>query len=900
MPPFSKPYTTNGHTLLTPDKLPPQNIDAEKSLLGALLIDRDAINRVADTLRVEDFYHRNHQLVYESMVSLFEKREPIDLMNLSNRLSEVGVLDEIGGVAYLTSLATSVPTSAHASSYAKIIQRKKMLRDLIDAANHIIGLGYREEDEIENLLDEAEQKLFSVSQRSLTKNFVPLSGTLNEAIERITMIGDGTLRGHRTQYRTLDDKLGGLQRSDLIVLAARPSIGKTAFAINLAYRVAKQGIPVGIFSLEMSIDQVVDRLIAVSAGVSLSKLRTGHLSHQEGSDDFLRITMACDELRTLPIFIDDAPSPNILQMRTMTRRLQAEQDGLGLLIVDYLQLMSSRKSYDSPVQQVTEISRGLKGLAKELNIPIIALSQLSRAVEQRDGHRPRLSDLRDSGCITGDSLIMRADTGELISIKELAERTIQAPIPVFSLDKNLKLTIQPLVKAFHSNRKEIFELKLRSGRVIKASANHPFYKLDGWQALENLKVGDRISTPRSLEPLQAKQTLKDEELILLAHLIGDGCILPKQPYHYTSADKENIKIVQICAKKLFNIESRVVKQENWWHVYLPTPYRLTHRIKHPITLWYEQLSLERVRSYHKRIPEKVFSQPNSKIAIFLKHLWATDGNISWKKLRGRLPSAAIYYCSTSKVLIHQLQHLLLRFGIQSSTRAVKKEGYRLNYQIHVQGSKNQLLFLKTISCYGSRGNIIPQLVTALNLISPNVNLDTIPREAWQTFIIDVKTVSNMGWREITAGIGRSYSGSAIFNNGLSRDRMFKIASFFKDPSLINLAQSHIYWDEIASISSLGVEDVYDATVLNTHNFIANDIILHNSIEQDADLVFFIHREDKINIEKARENNTENIAQLIIAKHRNGPTGEIEFRINPESLEFLELDKLHDGSLDISF
>lgn len=387
---------------IDPNKLPPQNIDAEKSLLGSILIDKDGINKVADHLRAEDFYSRGHQLVYEAAFALFEKREPIDLLSLSNKLQEMGSLEQIGGRAYLTSLATSVPTSAHVSSYAKIVQRKKMLRDLIDAATHINNLGYQEEDDVENLLDEAEKKLFSVSQKSLTKNFVPLKGTLAEAIERITSQDAGILRGLKTEYRDLDNLLGGLQKSDLIVLAARPSIGKTAFATNIALRAAKQNIPVGVFSMEMSLDQVVDRLISIASGVSLWKLRTGKLSHKEEHDDFLRITMACDDLGQLPLFIDDTPSPNILQMRAMARRLQAEH-GLGLLIVDYLQLMSSRKSYESPVQQVTEISRGLKGLAKELNIPIIAISQLSRAIEQRDGHKPRLSDLRDSGSIEQDA-----------------------------------------------------------------------------------------------------------------------------------------------------------------------------------------------------------------------------------------------------------------------------------------------------------------------------------------------------------------------------------------------------------------------------------------------------------------------------------------------------------------
>lgn len=384
-----------------PSKLPPQSAEAEKSLLGALLLDREAINRVVDFLKADDFYNRNHQLIYEAALALFERRENIDLLTLANKLREMNSLDQVGGVGYLSSLANSVPTAAHIATYGRIVQRKKTLRNLLDAANHIINLGHREEEDVETLLDEAEQKLFQVSQQSYHQQFSMLSGGLDEAMDRIQNQDSGALRGHPTRHTQLDDTLGGLQKSDLIILAARPSVGKTAFAIDLAMRVAEQNIPVGVFSLEMSMDQVIDRFIATKSGVSLWKLRTGKLSH-DGTDDFLRITTAISQLKDIPIYIDDASSLNVLQMRAMARRLQAEH-GLGLLIVDYLQLMSAKRNYDSPVQQVTEISRGLKGLAKELNIPVIAISQLSRAVEQRDGHKPRLSDLRDSGSIEQDA-----------------------------------------------------------------------------------------------------------------------------------------------------------------------------------------------------------------------------------------------------------------------------------------------------------------------------------------------------------------------------------------------------------------------------------------------------------------------------------------------------------------
>lgn len=385
-----------------PNKLPPQNLEAEQSLLGSLLIDREAINRVIDMVAADHFYQRNHQLIWAAVAGLWEHHENIDILSVSTKLSDMGQLDAVGGIAALTSLASAVPTAAHAQTYARIVQRKKSLRDLLDVSHRLQSLAHREDDDVDAILGEAEQQLFSVTQKTLSNKFDALTGELDRAMERIQTQDDGHLRGIASRHVKLDQTLGGFQKSDLIILAARPSVGKTAFAIDIARRIAEQQIPVGIFSLEMSIDQVVDRLISAKARASLWRLRTGKLSHEGEHNDFLKITNAISELREMPVFIDDTPGLNVTQMRAMARRLKMEH-GLGVLIVDYLQLMSARRNYDSAVQQVTEISRGLKALAKELAIPVIAISQLSRAVENREGNRPRLSDLRDSGSIEQDA-----------------------------------------------------------------------------------------------------------------------------------------------------------------------------------------------------------------------------------------------------------------------------------------------------------------------------------------------------------------------------------------------------------------------------------------------------------------------------------------------------------------
>ncbi|RJQ13635.1 replicative DNA helicase [Candidatus Parcubacteria bacterium] len=389
----------------TIDKLPPQNIEAEQSVLGALMLDKEAIGKVADFLTPRDFYRTAHQAIFELMLELYEKREPIDVLSTSNRLREKKQLEEVGGLSYLTELVNTVPTAAHVVHYAKIIQRKRILRDLIEASNEISLLAYQEHADIDVLLDEAESKIFGISQHSLSTSFVAVKETLEGAFERIDKLskGDGRLRGISTGFGALDNKLAGLQKSDLIILAARPSLGKTSFALDIARHAAvKEKKRVGIFSLEMSGEQLVDRLIASQAQVDLWRIRTGKLSMENNENDFASIRDALDILSEAPIFIFDSAYVNAIQMRTLARRLQAES-GLDLLIVDYLQLMMARDPSVSEVQQITEISRALKGLAKELNIPIIAISQLSRAVEQRTPPIPKLSDLRSSGTIEQDA-----------------------------------------------------------------------------------------------------------------------------------------------------------------------------------------------------------------------------------------------------------------------------------------------------------------------------------------------------------------------------------------------------------------------------------------------------------------------------------------------------------------
>jgi len=394
--------------IISREKIPPQNIEAEKSLLGSILIDKDAMIKIADSMNPNFFYKNAHEKIYESMAELYNNGEPIDVLTVSNKLEEKKEIEKIGGKPYLVELSNSVPTASHVEQYAKIITKKYTLRQLLHSAQEITRLGYKEdEDNVDTLLDLAQQQIFGVAQSHMKDNFTVIKDVLNTAFERIDDLHKekGKLRGIPSGFKDLDKLLAGWQKSDLIVLAARPSVGKTSLALDFARHAAVSAkIPIGIFSLEMSKEQLVDRLLCSQADIDLWKLRTGNLSDKPDSQDFPKLGQAMGVLSEAKIFIDDNANSNVMQIRTKCRRLKAEH-GLGLIIIDYLQLMDShtKRGGDNRVQEVAEISRQLKGIARELDIPVIALSQLSRAVEQLKPAIPKLSHLRESGSIEQDA-----------------------------------------------------------------------------------------------------------------------------------------------------------------------------------------------------------------------------------------------------------------------------------------------------------------------------------------------------------------------------------------------------------------------------------------------------------------------------------------------------------------
>ncbi|KKQ75849.1 MAG: Replicative DNA helicase [Candidatus Woesebacteria bacterium GW2011_GWB1_38_5b] len=852
-------------------RVPPHSTEAEVSVLGALLLDKDAVIAVAEFLEPGHFYDDRHKEIYESIVGLFEQRVPIDVLTVSEELKKRKSLKKVGGSSYLAELSNRVPTAAHVEHYGKIVKDQATKRSLMSAASKLVELSMDESLAAEELLDKAESEVFSLTQRHLSQSFTPVKAALADSFDRLDELHkqDSGLRGIPTGFEQLDSLLAGFQRSNLIILAARPGVGKTSMALNIAQNLAVvHKRPVGIFSLEMSKEELVDRLLVAQADIDAWRLKTGKLDE----NDFTALANAMGELAEAPMYIDDTPAQSILEMRTKARRLQVDH-GIDLLIVDYLQLARSR-NLENRVQEVGEISQGLKNIARELKIPVLALSQLSRAVEQRELKRPQLADLRESGCLLGETLLTLVGSGKRVPISSLVGKK---NMRVSALNEQMKLVPVKISKVFSSGKKVVYRMTLKSGKVICASGNHPFLKVNGWSRLDTLQIGDRIATPRKLE-ISSKGKLSENKLILIGHLIGDGCYVKRQPLHYTNQEKELINIVYKAALADFEIKPRIVAQESWYHLYLSAGYRLARGRRNPIVAWLDEIGIYGQHSFEKIIPEIVFEQPVDKVALFLRHLWATDGCIHISKNKG--PKVRIYYATNSFLLAEGVSNLLLRLGILSTLIKSTKKGYKDIWNVVVQGKTDQQKFLVSVGCVGKKAQIAKLATSLLDAIHANPNNDVVPKEIWE-YIDKLRKTSGLSQRGFHARMGWAYSGTQRYHNDISRARLAQIIKVLSDQSLKNLSQSDIYWDEVKEIKKIGIREVYDATVPEYANFVANDIIVHNSIEQDSDVVMFLWREDEDSQDKII---------LNIAKHRNGPLGQIKFFFRGDRIRFFPMEE----------
>ncbi|MGH8977039.1 MAG: replicative DNA helicase [Acidimicrobiia bacterium] len=646
-------------------RIPPHNLEAEESLLGAMLLTREALTAAVEAhIEARDFYKPAHGVIYDAAYTLHSRGEPVDPVTVAEELRRGGQLDALGGRATLLRIQASTPASVNAAHYAQIVSELAMLRKLIETAADIQHMAFDVDDDVDETLDRAESMIFEVAEKRVADSLVPLYPVLEATLVQLEHLydRDSTLTGVPTGFHDLDDLLLGLQPSTLNVLAARPGQGKTSLALGAALHcalVARK--PVLFFSMEMGHLELTKRLLAAEAGIEARKLSTGKLSEHE----WPKLHQAVGRLAEAPFFIDDNPHCTVMEMRAKARRTRARFGDLGLIVVDYLQLMSSSKRVESRQIEVSEMSRGLKILARELDTPVLCLSQLNRQLEYRQDKRPMLADLRESGCLTADTEITLAD-GSTVTMGALYESGA-ANTDVLTLDEHLRLTPGVMSHVFASGVKETFELCLASGRRVTASSNHPFLTVDGWVQVDALAPGARIASTR------------------------------------------------------------------------------------------------RVAQYDP----------------------------------GR---------------------------------------------------------------------------------------DTIPPAVWD--YIEHKGLLVMGMRahDLVDRLGAEEGCHRVYERGVSRGLMRRIADELPDQYLADLGVSDVLWDEVAAVVPKGEAPVFDATVHGTHNFVANGIVAHNSIEQDADVVLFIYRDEYYN----PESDQRGMAEIIVSKHRNGPTGSTRLAFRDQYTQFANL------------
>jgi replicative DNA helicase len=796
------------------DRTPPHDVAAEQCVLGGMLLSKDAISDVMETIRPDDHYRPAHQIIHEAILELYGRGEPADAVTISDLLNKRGELARVGGPSYLHTLIASVPTAANAGYYARIVRERAILRRLVEVGTRIVQLGYSGDGEADDLVDRAQAEVYGVTERRVSEDYLPLSDIMPGALDEIEAIGSrgGNMTGVPTGFADLDSLTNGLHAGQMVVIAARPAIGKSTLALDLARSAAiKHDLPTVIFSLEMSRNEITMRLLSAESRVSLHSMRTG----QMGEEDWATLARRMSEVVDAPLYIDDSPNMSMMEIRAKCRRLKQRQ-GLKLVIIDYLQLMSSPKRVENRQQEVSEMSRSLKLLAKEIDVPVVALSQLNRGPEQRNDKKPLLSDLRESGCLTAGTRILRADTGAEVTLGELVASG-ERDVAVWSLDERLRLIPRTMTHAFPSGVKEVFRVRLRSGREVEATASHPFLTYAGWQPLGALQTGARVAVSRHTPGPINLRSMPEAGIIALVRRLRDD-------------------------------------------------------------------------PAGNSVPAALFSAPRTQIALFMRHLWSSAGCISWD-VDGE---SCIYYVSQNRRLIDDLARLLLRFNVMTRIAQVRGGRTRRCYRLIVDSPEDQMRFLDGLQIPGAGERIAELTRQKLTDVRDTPGVADVSGDVWERLRGAMERDPARLRDTATRAFGDSGSDHGSARLGSERTTLLKatparqplsqVASILDDADLDLVATNDVFWDEIASVQSLGEQPVYDAAVPGTHNFVANGVSLHNSIEQDSDMVILLHREDAYERESPRAGE----ADLIVAKHRNGPTATVTVAFQGHYSRFVDM------------
>jgi replicative DNA helicase len=773
-----------GSVALLDAPTPPHSVEAEQAVLGGLLLDAVAWDNVADAVTQEDFYRPDHRLIFGSIAALAGEGKPCDVVTVSQHLDRAGQLAEAGGLAYLSSIARDTPSATNARAYADIVRERSLLRQLVRAGTDIAAAVFNNDGQsARDLVDRAEQRVFEIAEGSFRRRegAVAVRTLLPAVIDQIDEWHNNPdkLRGLPTGFTDFDKLTGGLRAGDLVIVAGRPSMGKTTLAVNMAeYAAVNPGTKasVAVFSMEMPSEQVITRMLSSIGGVPLNSLRSGRIS----DDDWVRITGATSQLSEAKIFVDETPALNPTELRARARRVKREH-GLSLVVVDYLQLMQVPGTQDNRATEIAEISRGLKTLAKELAVPVIAISQLNRGVEQREHKKPVMSDLRE--CVTGDTLVCLTD-GRRVPIAQLAGSTPQ----VWALDAQRRLIGAQADKVWMVGRRPVFHVQLASGRSIRASAEHRLLSGEGWMSVGELNIGDRLALARRLpEPAKA-QRWPDHWVVLLAHLIGEGSYELHQPLRYTTVSAANCAAVRTAAE-MFGC--RVTCQDD-----LGSRRQLLisgsggRWSPFGVGKWLRELGILGQRAHQKRLPAAVFALATGQVALLLRHLWATDGAVRRPGV-GQHSREYSSFSTPSALLALDVAALLLRLGIVARISTVHSTRFRAQHYVEVSATEAQGTFAAAGAALAGAPAAAPVSRTA----------------------------------RVTSFAGH--------------------AQELDCPEPAPWAPSDVFWDRVVAHRADGEEEVFDLTVPGVENWLADGVVSHNSgaIEQDADMILLIYREE---------------------------------------------------------
>ncbi len=1007
------------------ERLPPQDVHAEQSVLGGMLLSKDAIADSVEVLRGSDFYRPAHESIYEAILDLYGRGEPADAITVADELTKRGELARVGGQAYLHQLIAAVPTAANAGYYAQIVAERAVLRRLVEAGTKIVQLGYAQGGgDVEDIVNAAQAEVYGVSDARGAEDYQVLGDILEMTVDEIEVASgkSGQMTGVPTGFTDLDQLTNGLHPGQMIVVAARPAMGKAlaldtplatpsgwttmgqvavgehvlgsdghptevvattevmsdrpCYAVAFSdgstlvadaehqWRVALFGArrvlttqeladlmrrrvltvverepapdsPLGpgvwkvesvrpvpsvpvrcievtaadhlylagtamipthnstlgldivrtaaikhrmaavLFSLEMSKTEITMRLLSAEAQIQLQHMRKGTMR----DDDWQRLAATMGRVSDAPLFIDDSPNMSLMEIRAKCRRLK-QRNNLKLVVIDYLQLMTSGKRVESRQQEVSEFSRALKLLAKELEVPVIAVSQLNRGPEQRTDKRPQMADLRESGCLPADTRILRADTGAETTMGALHASGAR-DVPVWALDDSLRYVRRHLTHVFPTGVRPVFRLTLESGKAVRATENHPFLTYAGWQPLRDLRTGSAVAVPRHVPAPAWFEPWEDAHVSLCARLVADSGLATvgaaqarpeadatvsrcgrgsaREPKLQGGAVSSSVPADSAASNGMVaGANDRLGGSPPWF----PPAHRGAPEPSH----WLGGIGSSEAKRNQRRVPTALFHAPKRQIALFLRELWEAGGSVTVDETGGR-----ISYASRSRRVVDDVSRLLLRFGISTRVRVRSGSGGRRRvdrrrrsgrreaapaYRLDIAGDDSQRRFLQEIAIEGRWRPAAEQLLTLLR---------TARAEPGAGGVLSADLVDTV--RQVMGEAGPPSRLTALEPEA---ERLGRVATLLDAADLDLYAVNDVVWDKVASVEPAGVEQVYDATVAGGHNFIANGIAVHNSIEQDADVVILLHREEAYERESQRAGE----ADLIVAKHRNGPTDTI--------------------------